>query len=682
MKKYKVMLHEWKHYDKESLQKWTPAIKTTILNYPKEVTIKELAHALTNGQTVIFGNLEYTEKDLKDLKEGQKIGASSRHWKSQQLFALDFDNNDTDPEMYITAEEAIELSKKNGCPPAFVYTTYSHTKDRHRFRIVYAIDREITDFSERTQLLESLFSIFTVNRKSLVDTGCTDPARLFYPGKELIYTDYEAVIDFDKITQTIKPEVDKLIKVSTAKTGNKKRKYIKSENRVIDLLRKDKIDEAIKEIANNLTKAGKPYSTWVHEPLAKGGTVTISYIIKDYCPEFGQDPLKPVFIRDPDVYYDLVQHFPLHAMLGVRLNEFFQCLLPEHHDVVASARIEKRRDDNTYIYHCYGSNCLGAERFYDIFTFLEHAVGWSHKKAKEFINRLLNCEFETDWQKEKKEEISEQLDYIGSEHFPKQFPTLYKELKKANALGVYTYLLLEARRMIQDRLVTKTEDPVFFIGYREFQKKLEDAGFKYGISKSSLQRKIKYITKLGLLVPMDDKKLPSEFVARAHDLRTRKGFRYRLSFYQVPQFSLQLYANAEKIIHESKEIHLRRSYYTRQTELWANGKEEADRQYVQDKNVKKTKQTLKFYERYKAAALELLEKGYTTEKEILGHRRIRATKKKKELSATVLPQLLKELDLRIVKYSKYYKELFDIKQAGLHYGASNIIVRAKDVKDK
>ena len=48
-----------------------------------------------------------------------------------------------------------------------------------------------------------------------------------------------------------------------------------------------------------------------------------------------------------------------------------------------------------------------------------------------------------------------------------------------------------------------------------------------------------------------------------------------------------------------------------------------------------------------------------------------------------MPKLLIEYDLQVVRYNKYYKELFEIKQGRLNFGTSKIIVKSKDVpKDK
>ena len=50
------------------------------------------------------------------------------NWESQQVIALDFDEG-------LTLEEALNESyfKENA---AFVYTTFSHTKEQHKFRVV------------------------------------------------------------------------------------------------------------------------------------------------------------------------------------------------------------------------------------------------------------------------------------------------------------------------------------------------------------------------------------------------------------------------------------------------------------------------------------------------------------------------------------------------------------------
>ncbi|MCY8890401.1 hypothetical protein P8918_12555 [Bacillus spizizenii] len=679
MRTFSVMLHEWKHYNKTALGKWTAGIKNTILNFKTEVTIQELAAALTDGRTVILGNLEYTEEDRIVLQSGKRIAAATRHWKSQDLFAVDIDNANyqTDDPRYITIDKAIRMCKAKGCPPAFIYTTYSHKSNHHKFRVVFASSKEITTLHQRTKVLESIFEVFAIKGECLVDSKCSDPARLFYPGKELVYTDYEATIDPEDITRRIKPTYK--LEIVTTTSTKETRKLPPAKNKMVGLLRKGQLEQAKKEVAKSLRQAGKPYTDWLLDTSTKDGIVTVYNIIKDYYPAISEDPFSPVFIRDPDDYYELASRFPLDILFGIQLNEHTRCILPGHNDSVGSARIELKNDTGGYIYHCYG--CMGTNKYYDIFNLLEHAIGWSHAKTKEFINLLLNVEFETEWQKEKKEDITLFQDYLMGDQFEKRFPHLYKELRTARAFGVLTFMLGEARRTIRDRLETNSDKPIFFTGLSRLRRKMMANNITEGVSDSSLQRKLKLITKLRLLEPISDSELPIEFIKTSHEERKRKGYRYRINYYSVPEFSFKLLAEAEEIVLDTKDKNIRRRYYSRQTELWANGKEEADKQYVQDKNVGKSKKTKEFYEKYKEVAIELLEKGYFTEKEILNHRRIRGMKKKKELSATVLPQLLQEKNLQVVRYSKYYKELFQIKQGTLKFGLSKIIVNSTDVPE-
>lgn len=678
MDKFKVMLHDWRHYTKDNLNKWVPAIRSSILNYPKQVTLPELAKALIDGHTVILGQLEYDEEE-KIIVKRKSIGASSRHWKSQQLFAIDVDNekyHSPDDERYITIEKAIAMCKDKGVPPAFIYTTYSHKEDHHKFRVVFALSKEITSPRKRQQVIESIFEIFAINKELLIDSKCSDPSRLFYPGKKLVYEDYEARINPDQLIKKIKPTYNR----ESVEVMDKPKKLPPVKNETVKLLRKGETNKVIKKVADYLRGPSNPYQDWVPEPSTKLETITLYKIIKDYCPEFGQHGASPVFMRVPDDYYDLACRFPIHVLFGLEFNKPFRCILPGHNDSQASARIEKKHSDNTYIYHCYG--CMAENKYYDIFDLLEHAIGWNHEEAKRFINKLLGVEFESEWQKEQKIKIMEYQDFLHSEHFEERFPVLYKELVRSNSYGVLNIMLTEARRKIFDKLITEKEQPVFFMSIERIIEKMKDYGITRGTSKSAVQRKIKFITKLKLLDVVADEHLPKPFLEASHQRRRNQGNRYRVNYYMVPEFSTILLHEAEDIIREMKNKNIKRQYYSRQTEVWANGVQAADEQYVQDKGIGKSKRTIEFYEKYKEIALGYIEeKGYTTEKEILNHRRIRGMKQKKELSATVMPQLLQEFDLQITRYNKYYKELFQIKQdKSLHFGSSKIIIKSENVK--
>ena len=103
-------------------------------------------------------------------------GLIDKNWKSQQVFAIDIDQN-------LPFEDAKNRWERYGIPPAFAYTTFSDT-DRTKYRIVFVMDSAVTDIKLRKGIMESFGRLYPeMDRKTF------NPARMFFGGKELIYTD-------------------------------------------------------------------------------------------------------------------------------------------------------------------------------------------------------------------------------------------------------------------------------------------------------------------------------------------------------------------------------------------------------------------------------------------------------------------------------------------------------------
>lgn len=101
-----------------------------------EIAIEDLADALCHGAS---------------FKPGVLVGGmKADNWTQQQLFGLDFDN-----EMCI--EEAYNKVISLGIVPCFMYTTFSHKEEHHKFRMIFCTDTVITDGSIRDKLQAVLF---------------------------------------------------------------------------------------------------------------------------------------------------------------------------------------------------------------------------------------------------------------------------------------------------------------------------------------------------------------------------------------------------------------------------------------------------------------------------------------------------------------------------------------------
>jgi hypothetical protein len=106
-------------------------------------------------------------------------GRSNDNWVSQQIFALDFDNG-------FTPEEAIDRLDLYSLSAQVIYTTFSDTPEKRKFRLVFILDTNITKKDTRDWIVTKLLGLFPE-----ADKAVKDAARLFYPGKEITNIDLE-----------------------------------------------------------------------------------------------------------------------------------------------------------------------------------------------------------------------------------------------------------------------------------------------------------------------------------------------------------------------------------------------------------------------------------------------------------------------------------------------------------
>lgn len=665
MKKYNVMLYPYRHASKKDAQNYVGAIKNGILNYPKQMTIVKLSQAMTCGYTVILGHAEYSQEEKDTLLLNKKIGAGDKHWVNQQVFAIDFDN---DGEKYLSIEDAIKICSSNNLYPAFIYTTDSHTDDRHRFRAVFVMDALIDSDKAHRAVVGSLFNIFTIDNECVVDTKCKDKCRLFYPGKEIVYKNYDAVVDVNLlISNYVEEEV--VSKGSSCKNKAVKQ-VVNQSSEIIKLIKENQVEK----VRNILFLKGKNLAAQSQQGLEGDRLymVQVSYIslfIEDTCTRKSRSATKPVNIRLPEVYYDEIRKIPIDFLLDLPFNTLFSCMLPDHNDSNPSARIELNKE-GSYIYHCYG-----CDSYLDLFDVLERVTGLSHYQVKTFINKLFNIKFETEWQIEKKRDILEYQDYIWSKQFEKDYPLLYSKLSRSNSLGVLNLVLQIARMYLYDCNITGSDKYLFYMSMSLMSSKAKDF-IGTNMIKSLIQKKIKYLTNLGLIEVVKEEDLPAKFKRELMARRIASEQRYRINCFCIPMFTMELLHDAEKQIEHMDANSIRRNYYCREAELRANGIEAANNQFVQDHNKGISAVIEEFYLKYKAVAIKLIaKKGWTTEKEILTKIKKYSERKKLEYSGICLPQLLRESELKRIRYSKEHENKFAIKKGALTYGISKIIIQ-------
>ena len=111
------------------------------------------------------------------FKNGKR---SKDNFEQQQLFALDFDNKDTNNS--ITFDEVKKRAEHYELPVLFAYETLSST-NRDKFRIVFLNDTSITDRKVAEAMQLALGTIFPE-----ADSSCyKDTSKMYYGGKGVLY---------------------------------------------------------------------------------------------------------------------------------------------------------------------------------------------------------------------------------------------------------------------------------------------------------------------------------------------------------------------------------------------------------------------------------------------------------------------------------------------------------------
>ena len=157
---------------------YIPEINDRIINCVVDVGIINLAKQVTqpNGRT--WTPAYFTENDDGIVKR------TNACWAGQTIFALDFDEG-------ITLEEVVKRCTQYQVMPAFIYNTFSSVNN-NKFRVVFQMHFEIQDMRVRNAIQYALLVLFKE-----ADKNCKDASRMFYGGKELIYTDYDATLDIE-----------------------------------------------------------------------------------------------------------------------------------------------------------------------------------------------------------------------------------------------------------------------------------------------------------------------------------------------------------------------------------------------------------------------------------------------------------------------------------------------------
>lgn len=584
-----------------------------------DITIKDLADALCHGASFKPGVLQG--------------GMRADNWIQQQLFGLDFDDG-------IRIEEAYNKVISLEMTPCFMYTTFSHKEEHHKFRMIFCNDFVITDGNIRDRLQATLMGVI-----GGIDEVCFNRDRLFFggKGKVVLNPSYDSRINAESIIDKYwKDEYEQYISNAQLKSKKKKTKPAACRE-------KSDTDKEYRPTYENLNvKAIKEHD--------------VEYLKKVLAHE-------PIEFDTKNEFWDYIySELDIAELIDIDNPRSFCCVLHEDHN--PSANIFTTQN-GVQKYRCCSENLtLNIKQLIEMLGNFK-----SEFKAIQFLMDIYNLSIkESQWSIEQRENIDMMISNITLNKFQELCPQADKNIKYAK--DTFLMMLSIARNNIYSEKFSNNDGEIVF--FVTTKKLAECLGKDYSQSKiDKIGKYVKMLIYHDLIRILDDEQVPKELLYKAIKYSgTDKRNGKHVNFYAIPSWVIQQLKTIEDNGNRWKDKGYRIGGVSFDMFYRAEGFDVAASLYPQYKKKKNEygevvnrtttqasdERTLKISE----VILDCIQrKGYCTEKEVVY---ILGNQYRYEVTDTQIKRCLNEImdcyGLRKVKANKALKEQFDIKSDG------------------
>ncbi|MFK3936655.1 hypothetical protein ACI2JA_03945 [Alkalihalobacillus sp. NPDC078783] len=496
-----------------------------VVKYPTDISPEELASEISKGKSFVAG---YLNKKIDGLIK-RRIDC----WTSQQVICLDFDDN-------YRLEDAITDFSNIGM---FIYKTFNHSDDHHRIRVVLALDEPVTNYNQFYCLMNELHKQYPQ-----CDQSCKDGSRLFYGGKESIVLNYNNRIKLNDY-------IDTSIGYSSNTIDNK------NLNKSTDT-----VDNKVKLSCTQVQVVTSDLNNILP---CNHHNLNMIKLIKNKAFEELWKVLSPspvVFYTYTEVY-DYLKKQDLGLLLGVK-EKHFSCLF--HEDGDPSTNIFYGDEVQGYIYKCFSEKCrfkVGTIR-----KVIERILNCNKLEGLNFLMKLYKIEIkETDWQKQQRRIIDENIRYLMSIDLQEEYPELYTRIKRY--LGDLTIL----HNIAKENLPAEhyTDERVEYLFYASVRHIANIKGIKNIKRVNDIVSLFAY---LGLIFKRTKSEMPTEYIQDVSKVLSEKKSD-KLSFFALPSYSHEVMTFGEEKAIEFKEKHFSMKGWSREMLLRGLGDEEANRVY-------------------------------------------------------------------------------------------------------
>ena len=591
------------------------------------ITIENLADALVHGAS---------------FKPGVLAGGNkAENWIEQQLFGLDFDDG-------IRIEEAYNKVISLGITPCFMYTTFSHKEEHHKFRMIFCNDTVITDGNIRDKLQATLMG--TIGG---IDEVCFNRDRLFFGGKghTVLYPDYDTRINAESIIEKYWND-DFEQYISNAKPKSKKKK----DSTAAGIKNKDRKSKNIIVYEDNTDAISTLNIPLLQERLGIKGDLIgtdrrrYSLLVPTQSPEAeksGRCENGVYQFQSEAEMYNYINSIDLQEYLGVPSGTFC-CILPTHEDNKPSAHIYIT-DDGTQIYKCFGCNQART-----IISITEQLAHCKRSEAINFIKRVYGIDYKpSEWVEQQRQLMIDSALYLDSEEFKETFPQINKLIRTRKA--DIQKILMHMTKYISDGLQLDGK-PLFFASLTSLMKVCERN------SKPKMSQSITLFALLNMLNKVELNCIPEDELKKAKQISAKYGFKKIVNFYQIEEYGFTTLEDSEKIAATLLDNNMTLKGLSREYILRTFGVDLADKVYPQFKFENRQGTSAKSDYLTGEIALVVLEtikdQGYIFERNVNLNGTI-GTQWKKSIQ-----EILNSYGLRRVKLNKELKEKYGIKTNG------------------
>ncbi|KGK89377.1 hypothetical protein DP73_10005 [Desulfosporosinus sp. HMP52] len=470
---------------------------------------------------------EYSIKEIKEnILQGKTIrpsncGSKEESWLSQQMFMIDVDDN-------LTIEQAIVRCDELDITPNFIYTTFSHTEEHHKFRLAFVIDREITDFQTAKRI--HLYLMRCIGES---DASCKNLNKIYFAGKSIPF-DSGNVLDASRLI-----ELSMDIRVENMKRSTTKPYIIPAVNSNMSLATQA-IEETVANKLSDIHISTNILSTQSNEVAHIPDRPTYNIkAIADRDVAYLKEKInnKPIVFENASEFWSYVyREIDMANLLELKKPSSFKCIF--HKDNNPSASIF-RNDEGIWLYRCNSSCCKLTLNVKQLIEKLGNFK--SEYRAVDFIKNIYNLSIkETNWSIEQKANLDSILQSLTLNKFEELCPQTHKNIRHVKELFV-VMIGIAKDNVYGENYSNSDGDAVFFVSLSELARITK-------VSFSHLNRISQRLTVLAyhdLIRKLDDDKIPATMLKRAQAISIDKGIEKRVNFYSIPSWVFQHLKNVE-----------------------------------------------------------------------------------------------------------------------------------------